>query len=66
VVQTNSDACRTSKVRSEKTREVRPSLAALMATNVNIVRAVMSFIMSTDQYAVMEAIVAKVTVHHFN
>ena len=46
--------------------KVRPSLAALMATNVNIVRAVMSFIMSTDQYAVMEAIAAKVTVHDCN
>ena len=46
--------------------KVRPSLAALMATNVNIVRAVMSLIMSTDQYAVMEAIAAKVTVHDCN
>lgn len=42
--------------------KIRSSLAALMTVNVNAVRAVMSFIISPEQYAVMEAVMAQMLV----
>ena len=42
--------------------KVRSSLAVLMPANVNVVRAVMSFITSPGQDAVMEAVMAQMLV----